>query len=215
MYKRILLLKIFLSGKCLILSLNYFIVSAHPATCSTEECVRISKEFLNHIDLSADPCDDFYRFSCGNFLQNTILDIHGSRTVQDITMDEIQSEIRNKLEQPIQLEDPKAFNLAKKFYRACMNETAIELEGLKKLKQIFEQIGGWPTLEGNNWNEEDFDWMKALHKLREIGVNFDVFFRVSIDRDKRNISRHILGVSIRLEDSLTPSLAIISEFFHL
>lgn len=159
--------------------------------------MRISKEFLNHIDASVDPCDDFYRFSCGNFLQNAILDIHGSRSVQDITKDEIQSEIRNMLEQPIQLEDPKAFNLAKKFYRACLNETAIDREGLKKLKQIFEEMGGWPTLEGDNWNEKDFDWMGALHKLREIGVNVDVFFRVSIDRDKRNNSRHILAVSIR------------------
>lgn len=100
------------------------------------------------------------------------------------------------LEQPIQMEEPRAFNLAKKFYRACMNESAIEVEGLKKIKQIFEEIGGWPTLLGSNWQEERFQWVNAVHKLRQIGINFDVFFRITVDKDKANNSRYVLGVSI-------------------
>lgn len=105
------------------------------------------------------------------------------------------------LQAPIRSEDSKAFNVAKKFYRACLNETAIAREGLEKIKQIFELIGGWPTLKGYNWKEETFDWTEALHKLRELGLNFDVFFRITVDRDQGGEratrgSRYILQVSL-------------------
>lgn len=101
------------------------------------------------------------------------------------------------LEQPIQIEDARTFNLAKKFYRACMNESSIETGGLEKMKQIFQQIGGWPTLEGNKWREEGYHWTTAVLKLREIGINYDVFFRVSVDKSRGENSTYVLGVSIK------------------
>nr|XP_023018365.1 neprilysin-2-like [Leptinotarsa decemlineata] len=185
-----------------ILGLFYLGFRAEIEVCTTPSCVRSATEFLSHIDTKADPCEDFYRFSCGNFLQNTNLDNRGSRSVQDVMEDEIQSEIRNMLELPIHTEDPRSLNIAKKFYRACMNESAIEEEGLKKIKQIFVRLGGWPTLQGNNWREDQFDWMDAVHKLRKLGVNSHVFFRVSVDRDEGDDSRYVLGIH---ETSYSPS----------
>lgn len=156
-------------------------------------------ELLNNIDPKVDPCEDFYRFSCGNFLQNTNLDNRGSRSVRDIMEDEIQIEIRNMLEESIRPDDPMAFNLAKKFYRACMNESAIDSQGLNRIKEIFKQIGGWPSLDGYNWSEDDFDWKKAVYKLRQIGVNFQFFFMLSIGQDEEDPSKNILYVSMPIK----------------
>lgn len=93
------------------------------------------------------------------------------------------------------LNDMKALNVAKKFYKACLDESAIKSQGLNKMREIFRQIGGWPTLEGDNWNEERFDWIKCIGKLAELGVNFDVFFKITVDRDKGDGPRYVLGVS--------------------
>lgn len=151
-------------------------------------------ELLHHIDTRVDPCEDFYRFSCGNFLQNTKLESHSSRSVQDILQDEIQLQIRSMLEQPLQFDDPQAFNLAKKFYRACMNESAVEAEGLRGIKEIFRQIGGWPTLDGSNWRDSQFDWKDVVHKLREIGISFEFFLILAVQTDKDS-TRYVLNVS--------------------
>jgi membrane metallo-endopeptidase-like protein 1 len=149
---------------------------------------------LKYVDVKVDPCEDFYRFSCGNFLQNTNLDDRGSRSVRSIMEEKIPSQIKNMLAEPIQSADPVGFNLAKKFYRACMNESAIEAEGLERMKQIFKQIGGWPTLNGNNWRKDLFNWKDAVYKLRQVGINFEFFLILSVQRDKAHSDRHILNL---------------------
>lgn len=174
-------------------------ISVIPAdeaqVCDSSACVRTSLELLNYMDIKTDPCEDFYRFSCGNFVENTHLDNRGSWSVRDIMEDQIQYQIKNMLEEPLHLQDPSAFNLAKKFYRACMNEGAIEAEGLKRVKDIFKQMGDWPTLYGDNWREYLFDWKKAVYKLREIGINFEFFLILSVQKDKVDPKRYVLNVS--------------------
>eukprot|EP00833_Pecoramyces_ruminatium_P017564 jgi/Orpsp1_1/1191596/evm.model.d7180000087215.1 len=35
--------------------------------CLTPECYEVSKRVLSNIDLSVNPCDDFYKFACGGY----------------------------------------------------------------------------------------------------------------------------------------------------
>lgn len=37
--------------------------------CTTPACVRAAARLLARLDPSVDPCTDFYRFSCGRFLE--------------------------------------------------------------------------------------------------------------------------------------------------
>lgn len=37
--------------------------------CTTPACVRAAARLLARLDPSVDPCTDFYRFSCGHFLE--------------------------------------------------------------------------------------------------------------------------------------------------
>lgn len=152
-------------------------------------------EILNHIDKNMEPCNDFYRFACGSFVLNTNLDTHGSRSVQDNMEDEIQSQIKALLESELKEGNFPAYNVAKKFYRSCMNESSIQKDGLKKTKLLFKQIGGWPTLDGTNWREEQFDWKKSVYRLRRVGIHFEIFFTMNLETDKKDASKYILSVS--------------------
>ncbi|XP_015840924.1 neprilysin-2 isoform X1 [Tribolium castaneum] len=193
--KKIVIVSI-VSGTALSLFLLiYLFYSDGPKECTSSVCAKTSMELLvKYIDIKADPCEDFYRFSCGNFLENTKLDDRDSRSVTSLLEEDIQTEIKNMLDEPIQTEYPSAFNLAKKFYRACMNESAIEAEGLKRMKQIFKQIGGWPTLNGNNWRKDSFDWKDAVHKLRQMGINFEYFFILALQRDRIHPDKYVLNI---------------------
>lgn len=38
--------------------------------CMTPDCVKVAASVIEAIDLSADPCDDFYMFSCGDWIKS-------------------------------------------------------------------------------------------------------------------------------------------------
>lgn len=39
--------------------------------CTTESCVKGSAYIMNKMEPTVDPCQDFYTFSCGNWLKTT------------------------------------------------------------------------------------------------------------------------------------------------
>lgn len=79
--------------------------------------------------------------------------------------------------------------------RSCMNKTAIEKDGLKTVKQILTNLGGWPVLEGNAWKENDFDWKTSVYKFRKQGYSVDYFLDFSVGIDLKNSTKRILDVS--------------------
>ena len=41
--------------------------------CLTKDCVGASHRLFKQMDLTADPCQDFNQFSCGNFIKNQLI----------------------------------------------------------------------------------------------------------------------------------------------
>jgi len=79
-----------------------------------------------------------------------------------------------------------------------MNEQAVEKAGLSTLIELFNQMGGWPILVGENWNTKNFVWTRTKNdrNLRAFGVNFDFFFNVTVDVDREKPEKYILGVNV-------------------
>lgn len=42
-----------------------------PDVCESETCHAESKSFKAAMNLNIDPCEDFYQFACGKFLNDT------------------------------------------------------------------------------------------------------------------------------------------------
>lgn len=165
--------------------------------CLTPGCIHTASEVLKQMDSSVEPCDDFYQFACGNFLKTTNIPDHKS-SVTSFSMigDTLQEQLRTMIEEPIKPEEPKPFQLTKKLYQACMNKTLIEMDGLTTIKEILKELGGWPVLEGDMWNEGNFDWRKSVYKFRKAGYSVDYFIDFSVGIDLKNSTRRIIDVSI-------------------
>lgn len=174
-------------------------------TCQTKPCVEIAAKILAYIDPSVDPCEDFYNFSCGNFLKTTnipdeMTEISSTSEVEDL----ITEQLRTAVENPIQADEPKAFSLAKKYYQACMNTKTIESIGLNDAKAYLKQFGGWPVLERDHFNEDRFDWMRTIEEIEKEGFNSNLLVTVTIEIDSKNSSKYIIAVNI--------TFAIITNF---
>ncbi|XP_066261610.1 neprilysin-2-like [Euwallacea similis] len=165
--------------------------------CKTPQCQATTMEILKYIDERHKPCDDFYRFACGTFLQNiSYEDPYSTHSVKAAMEEEIQADVKNMLEEEILPEDLSSFKLAKRFYRACMSERAIDMGGLNRVLELFNQMGGWPILV-EDWNPDNFEWTKAIRNLRAFGANFDFFFNVTVEVDREKPDRYILGIHDR------------------
>lgn len=99
--------------------------SENDDVCSTAVCKRESENILAKLDENVPPCEDFYRFACGNFLNETkIPDDKTSIDVATILDDKLKEQLNEILNSSITSDDIKPFVCSKKLYRACLNEGA-------------------------------------------------------------------------------------------
>ena len=58
------------------------------------DCIQAASELLDRMDTKADPCNDFYQFACGGYLEKTVIPEDRSRT-------SMFSEVGDKLNQQL------------------------------------------------------------------------------------------------------------------
>ena len=106
----------FLSYSLLILS-----VMAN-GTCTTPSCVKAASKMLEQMDQTIDPCNDFYNFACGTFVEKTVIPVgeDGVDTLSIIS-DKLQEQLRALISDDIDESEVKPLNLPKMLYQACMN----------------------------------------------------------------------------------------------
>jgi len=94
--------------------------------CNTPECIEVSNKIINDMDTSVDPCDDFYQFTCGNFMKrekdefksnsNTDYDNIYKDLIKILEGDYQPDKTLSKKEQEY---DEIVFNKLKGFYNSC------------------------------------------------------------------------------------------------
>ena len=100
---------------------------------------------LDKLDETADPCDDFYQFACGSFIEETVIPDDRTRTSMfSILGDKLDVQVRGLLEGEIKASDPKPFQMAKSVFQSCMDKETIEVKkrNVLRTKTIFVSTGG-------------------------------------------------------------------------
>ncbi|XP_035217910.1 neprilysin-2-like [Stegodyphus dumicola] len=167
--------------------LPLFNMSSDSYTCLTPECTKAAANILSSLDVTTQPCDDFYQFVCGGWLDKHFL----SEDKSDVSVisklrHELNLRIKNLLERETIENEPDFITMIKGMYDSCMCIERIERDGSEPLKEILRDLGGWPVVEGSNWNETSFDWMDTVSLMSRMGYSHNILMRLSVGKDDRN-----------------------------
>jgi hypothetical protein len=89
--------------------------------------------------------------------------------------------------------EPKAIINARRLYNSCIDEDAIEKEGVGVLLSLINtEFGGWPILKGSTWNESTFNYSDLWFKLGQY-TSF-AFYDIITKMDTENTSRYSIQV---------------------
>ncbi|KAF5305128.1 hypothetical protein FQA39_LY09390 [Lamprigera yunnana] len=147
---------------------------AQEELCKNAECLREASRVLTYINNNIDPCDNFWKFVCSDFDNNA-----GKN--ERISLDAYRKEqLLAIYKEGIKPSEHRMVKAAKKLFQACTNEVDIEKDGVETLREALKIAGGWPVLEGENWNEKDYEWKKSTYKLRELGYEYFIFLELSL-----------------------------------
>lgn len=164
--------------------------------CLEPGCIHAASAVLGKMDLNQSPCDDFYQFACGKFVdEKHIPDEETALNTFQTLRDDLKEKLRQILDSPYKDDDIDLYKNVKKYYKMCLNKTAIEAKGEKPLLHLLEIFGGYPVLLDEKWDASNFSWVQLNKKFRQMGVSVDYMFDLSIATDFSNSSRRRIEVS--------------------
>ncbi|CAJ0606430.1 unnamed protein product [Cylicocyclus nassatus] len=153
----------------------------------------IASEYLTKsINFSADPCEDFFEFTCGNWIANHPIPKHRT-TYNHFAMlsDKVQEQMRGEFESN-EMFGAKSMNALKAIYKKCMDKNELNRIGAKRLIEDVRRFGVWPMLEGDEkWRVENFDLTSLLIHVSKTR-NVHAFIKYYITLDTKNVSRRLI-----------------------
>ncbi|XP_056155617.1 phosphate-regulating neutral endopeptidase PHEX [Lampris incognitus] len=186
---------------CLALLLALILVSQRTSQkefCLTPQCIEAAGSILTKIDLSINPCEDFYGFACGGWLKdNPIPEDSSSFGIYPWLRQHVDLRLKELLEAPSAPDELEAVTKAKVFYRSCMNETKLELLDSKPiLKTLKQPEFKWPVVGDGlggawRWSAEEWNLLNTLAEMRKQHSK-SILIRLYISPDDKNSSHYII-----------------------
>jgi len=166
--------------------------------CDTQECRNVAKEIHLKMNETISPCDDFYEFACGRWInEKKIPSCENEITSFTVLTKTIENQIRKLIEQEPKKEESKALQKARDFYQSCNNTKEIERLGAKPALDFIDSIGGWSLCNKDKWKNEQSKKWNATEVLKKIQREFypaPPFLSFEVTNDHLNSTKHLIKI---------------------
>lgn len=146
--------------------------------CTTPQCIRSANNFLQSMNMSAEPCDNFYKFACDNWRYEHVME--EPRFINNWFEERsklIKRDILEFLEKENSDDEPTPVHQARVVFDGCLDFAAINENGLETFWELVDKIG-LPRVPLFT-SEPNQHWSRSLGKVRrylakEILIGFAV-----------------------------------------
>ncbi|XP_067118985.1 endothelin-converting enzyme 2-like [Centruroides vittatus] len=101
-------------------------------TCTSSHCVKLAMSIMQSMNTSADPCEDFYNFACGKWIERKV-----KEGIETSTFEDLHKRILIRFIE------------------------RLEAQHFDWLKTYLKQFGGWPIID-EEWSKENYDWIQSI-----------------------------------------------------
>lgn len=165
--------------------------------CMTPACVELAGTILSAMNSSVDPCQDFYQYACGGWIQSHVLPDYLARLVTFTILEELNNgRLREKLAEGASSgseSQSKAIAKAKQYYSSCMNSSAADAVGRLPLDNVIKSLGGW-TVQKGTFDASTWEMQEAFAKIGAAFSNTP-FFVIDVIPDQKDTSRSLITLS--------------------
>lgn len=176
--------------------------------CDSKECKKVKKYILNSLNTSVDPCQDFYAFSCGNWIKKNPIPKTSSSFSTFSKLNQIVEEQLKKILEHSDSGSSKStkflYKMAQDYYLSCRDLDEINKRDKSPLIKLINDVGGWAMGgDGVKFDATKYDIMTIL---KDVHANFTSsggpLFSVHVSNDPKYTARHIIEI-----DQAGPSLS--------
>ncbi|KAH9491460.1 Endothelin-converting enzyme 1, partial [Bulinus truncatus] len=178
-----------------VLVVNVCTTLVRTEVCLSDEC-RITSEYIqNNINMSADPCVDWYNFACGGWLkQNDIpADVYKWSPIVEVGK-KIEKQLIDILDDKsweFKHRNSTAVRKIKHLYWSCKDFSTTQSKKSEPLRKLIDEYGSWTVAPTNtSWSRRDWTLQEALQRAHNLtGTSF---FSIDVHVDQKNSSRNII-----------------------
>lgn len=162
-----------------------------------EEAIRATKsrEVLSYINLSVNPCEDFYEYACGNWPK-----FHAPHSARD-DVETLRAQLERKinkdlhilLDENVTIDDSSAARRVKVFYKSCLDAKQGEIPQQIFISDFIKNNGGFPAIPGSSWlvHHHNYDWQHVVAVMR-YNYGLEILIGLEVDNNYQSMKENSL-----------------------